>query len=479
MPASTLTATARPGSFTFESTLPPKLDINVGAKSHFFQPPKTPSASGSLQLSRVAQSGQDERPSTASKRKRSSRGSIAATPEASMPVKSKSWPNVRYESPAPLANSQYQLAGGSDTPTTEIAAAIEQDLLPLPDMPSQCGRWLRPLDAPEIHDYFGQGQDCTATALGRERNGHPRIPASIQRRYGLGKAVYNVAGKVWEFCRSTAFNGFFAGGGRGYELKTVSCYGHEGEEKMWQDTGEEDGLSDLNKPIPGRFPEEDFIPDYMSFDHSESSPSSQYPAKRIHRDKSEDEESMSTSWMVVTHTPTSIHERSPSSRRAIRDNALYTSASHASSSPTRKIASRSHHQRTRPMIPAPSSSFARCSPSPTRSRQHHHRTNNSTANIASSTVASFASPRSSTSSPCKSNSRHLPSPRRSHESTTSIMNVPSPLSPEVQRHAARLRRREFEEDANLKRFNAQLKAMIREGKEALGTRVEVEILDDG
>lgn len=44
---------------------------------------------------------------------------------------------------------------------------------------------------------------------------------------------------------------------------------------------------------------------------------------------------------------------------------------------------------------------------------------------------------------------------------------------EVQRHAARIRKRELEEDANLKRFNQQLKAMIREGKEALGTKIEV------
>ena len=36
-----------------------------------------------------------------------------------------------------------------------------------------------------------------------------------------------------------------------------------------------------------------------------------------------------------------------------------------------------------------------------------------------------------------------------------------------------MRRRELEGDANLKRFNQQLKAMIKEGKEALGTTIEV------
>ena len=48
---------------------------------------------------------------------------------------------------------------------------------------------------------------------------------------------------------------------------------------------------------------------------------------------------------------------------------------------------------------------------------------------------------------------------------------------EMQRHAARLRKKEAEEDANLKRFNKQLKAMIREGKEALGTKFEVEEIE--
>ena len=35
-------------------------------------------------------------------------------------------------------------------------------------------------------------------------------------------------------------------------------------------------------------------------------------------------------------------------------------------------------------------------------------------------------------------------------------------------------KREGEEDANPRRFNQKLKAMIKEGKEALGTKFEVE-----
>jgi hypothetical protein len=44
----------------------------------------------------------------------------------------------------------------------------------------------------------------------------------------------------------------------------------------------------------------------------------------------------------------------------------------------------------------------------------------------------------------------------------------------VQRFAAKVRRREREEDASIQRLNDQLKAMIREGREALGARVEID-----
>jgi hypothetical protein len=50
----------------------------------------------------------------------------------------------------------------------------------------------------------------------------------------------------------------------------------------------------------------------------------------------------------------------------------------------------------------------------------------------------------------------------------------SPGAVDAQRYAAKVRRRELEEDASIRRLNKQLKAMIKEGKEALGTRIEIE-----
>lgn len=74
--------------------------------------------------------------------------------------------------------------------------------------------------------------------------------------------------------------------------------------------------------------------------------------------------------------------------------------------------------------------------------------------------------------------------KRAAPSTTPIKSpgLPSPRSKdgpgsaEVQKYAAQIRRKEREEGASIRRLNRQLQAMIREGKEALGTTVEVDDL---
>lgn len=52
------------------------------------------------------------------------------------------------------------------------------------------------------------------------------------------------------------------------------------------------------------------------------------------------------------------------------------------------------------------------------------------------------------------------------------------LSREAKIYAAKVRKREVEDDAMVKRLNQQMKALIREGKEALGTKVEVDVDDE-
>ena len=185
-------------------------------------------------------------------------------------------------------------------------------------------------------------------------------------------------------------------------------------QSMWQDG--DVYQSDLGKlsVIPGCFPEQDFIAEYMSEVHT----SPPRAAKRIQREKGITGD-LSASWVLVSR------ETSPSRLSSRKIPPSNTSARR----PTPKLGRRPVLPASRPLL----TSFA------------------GSPGLCSDRSASFASPRSPNMSPKRE----------------------SPLSADVQRQAARMRRRELEEDANLKRFNQQLKAMIKEGKEALGTTIEV------
>lgn len=424
--------TSMPGSFSFDTTLPPKLDINVGAKSHFFQPPKTCSASSSLHRSTLSLPAPNVIITPSRKRSRpDSHESDQATPFKAQSHASPSMlshtpsalESPSLMSPMPFVNMQYRLAGGLDTPTAHLI--MDQEGGEYPMSPDPHVRGIGGYQSgPD--NYFPR----SASALSREGNGRPRLQASPRMQDGLGKAVYgmvSVAGKVWDFCRTAAFKGFYAGGGQGYEMKPPVEY-MNCEQSVWQENECDDVFNLENNekgPVPGCFPEEDYIADYMSHNHT----TLPHAAKKRQREKGMGGE-ISASWVLVDSAPLS-REASPqrlSSRKIPTSN---TSARR----PIPKLG-------RRPVLPASRPSLTSYAGSP---------------GLQSDRQASYASPRS-------------PITSSKHE---------SPLSPEVQRQAARIRKRELEEDANLKRFNQQLKAMIKEGKEALGTKFEVlESVDD-
>lgn len=418
--------TIMPGSFSFDTTLPPKLDINVGAKSHFFQPPKTCSASGSLHRSTASLPSQHVTRTPSRKRSRpDSHESDQTTPVKAQSHASPSMlsdtPPAResptYLSPMPFANTQYRLAGGLDTPTAHLI--MDQEGGEYPTSPDLHVRGIRGYQI-DPDSYF----PLSTSALSRESNGRPRLQASPRVQDGLGKAVYgmvSVAGKVWDFCRTAAFKGFYAGGGQGYPMKPPVKY-VDCDQSMWQEIERDDvfhsGLCEKSL-VPGCFPEEDFIVDYMSQNHT----TLPHAAKKIQREKGMGGE-ISASWVLVGSTSAS-REASPSRLSTRKIPTSNTSARR----PIPKLG-------RRPILPASRPSLTSYAGSP---------------GLRSDRPASYASPRSPITSP-------------KHE---------SPLGAEVQRQAARIRKRELEEDANLQRFNQQLKAMIKEGKEALGTRFEV------
>lgn len=198
-----------PGSFSFDTILPPKLDINVGAHSHFFQPPKTASASSSLYRSNASLSAQDANLTTSRKRSRhNSYSSEQATPYKAPSHASPNDASCTLSalessismSPVPFVNTQYRLAGGLDTPTARPTMDEDGGYRTSPDVYVRGFGGFQ--SAPD--SYFPQ---CPS-ALSRENNGRPRQHTSPQIQDGFGKAVYgmfSVAGKVWNFCRTTAF----------------------------------------------------------------------------------------------------------------------------------------------------------------------------------------------------------------------------------------------------------------------------------
>ena len=414
---------AMPGSFGFDAILPPKLDI--GAKSLFFQPPKTPSASTSLAILDVSSSTSRKRSRHDTYDHAPPTSTTQATTRSEMPVITPS-ETPGAMSPAPLVDSRYFLAGGLDTPTAARSSLMdfgENEYRATPNLHLRGGRGIEGFN-PSSESYFPH----LPSALAREGNGRARLQRQVGIRDGVGKIVYTfvgVAGKVLQFCKTAAFNGFYAGGGQGYDMKPP-LQSLDGGQSMWQDM-ETDDMSqtwDAEKSLlPGRFPDEDFYPNYMSQDHTTPPRAS----KKIQRETASGE--VSASWVVVGSNRSS-RESSP------------TRLSHRKSPLTGTFARKPIPRLgRRPILPASRPLLTSYAGSP---------------GVHSNGTASFASPRSLTSSP-------------KHESPGSI---------EVQRHAARMRRREMEEDANLKKFNNQLQAMIKEGKQALGTKFEVEINED-
>ncbi|KAJ4370929.1 hypothetical protein N0V86_008623 [Didymella sp. IMI 355093] len=54
----------------------------------------------------------------------------------------------------------------------------------------------------------------------------------------------------------------------------------------------------------------------------------------------------------------------------------------------------------------------------------------------------------------------------------------SPLPPDSQKLVSRIRREEMEDDARMRRMSSQMSAMLKEAREALGSKVEIEDDDD-
>ncbi|KAE8149119.1 CoA binding domain-containing protein [Aspergillus avenaceus] len=350
-------------SFVLDSPIPPQLDL-AGAPSQLFLPPN-PSASSAL-----------FRSISIPNRKRQ-RGAESET---------RSW----LESPiSPTSfTPDDRLAGGDEVTAEHDYRPSRYRNLPLK----------LPLDS---------SVESLSEASGARRKRSRRDPTSVVAPSPCGpedekftdhgpydpqpapmrwsRAVMDVVGKVWDFCWSGAFKGFYAGGGRGYTMSASDpSMSTEQDDRAWQPT-EKHAFSSPS----------------ASVHRVESSPApGNYVDDELHRN-----------WVVV-----SPHEA--------RENYGYEAAPSTRRRVHRRNSSYGHSRRRQP---------------------------------AKRTFVSHPS-----ALPAKS---HFSTPAKPRE---------SPVSVETQRYMDQMRRMEREEDASLRRLNRQLQAMIKEGKQALGTQIEVD-----
>ena len=423
-----------------------KSHIRTGSRSHFFQPPNTSSVSTPLQRSSSdLRFHQDEGSSTKKRSRNDSLQSTLSTPQSVTPG---AWSSIstreasEITSPIPFVNTRYRLAGGLDTPPTAIASGFE-DPQDAPDFRFRRGDRTDDATLPP-EDYFLR----MPPALDREGNGRSRAYPPLTQSEGWGQAVVaavaGVAGKVWEFCTASAFRGFHAGGSEGQNMgaTTSSLYDNGTcQSSIWQDISP--SASNIMNPIsslpstsvPGGYPDADSSP---SPDHT--------PLRAGKRPKYDS----SSSWVMVPSNVTDSRETSPSriASRKLPSLASTPSARRPASSAglRRPILPASRPSLTHTPTNRPASSASTRSPLPSPRRASHRRTSSYTTNGITEEFGLGGAPE-------------------------------SPISAEAQRFAAKVRKREKEEDRALKGFNERLKAMIKEGKEALGTKFEIEMDD--
>ncbi|KAL4807395.1 hypothetical protein BDV18DRAFT_137589 [Aspergillus unguis] len=355
-------------SFLFDSPVPPQLDL-VGAPSPLFQVP-APSASSALYHSISKSHRKRSRPELDY-----GRVNHLHTPHRPPPPVSDFFADLDETYDHEDYDIHHRPSRYRDYPRTPLDASLTDSSKGPDDFRrKRCRRE----DPSLVIAASPSGIDEKAMAP-------EQMPTAAEpaRPVRWSRAVLNVVGKVWDFCWSGPFRGFYAGGGRGYPLESSAS-----------------PLADShhdNSPHSSRPSSSSMFPSIA--EKQAVSVPGEYPLEA-------GEEALHGNWVMISPTEGTTSYNSPCSRPRSRKSHVPRRVVHRRTPPKRSLA------------PHPQPTFS--------------------------------------------------APAKPHE---------SPVSVETQRYLAKQRRREREEDASLQRLNKQLQAMIQEGKQALGTRVEVDDMD--
>ncbi|GAB0133078.1 hypothetical protein EsDP_00001494 [Epichloe bromicola] len=383
----------------------------------------------------------------------------------------------------------YTLAGQLDTPTSGGLADGE----PLEDSMYSDEDYRKALGSKRCRDDV-DAAEASGPSLVFDLPHHPHYQSPGWSTVAFS-TIGGVVGKVWEFCKVGAFKGFYAGGGRGFEMPPGEGVLPEGSTQHH------------HHRIPGYFPEGECCNDqdaagklYML--GGASTPS----APAVKRRQTAPMDDLGRNWVMVkgqdqvgdssgNATPrrtSSSYRSSPrnrnqgpsavTGRRISAPNQRRVSGKFSSPAPYRASPRNSGINTISPPCtfepPRPASCASFASPrslSPTKA-----------SSMASSTnVASTASPTPATSR--GHNRRQTFTHSRTHSSASTassrgaaddVDNSPR-LNVEARQLAAQRQREERDTDVRIAAFNKQLQDMIRQGKEALGTTIEVDGEDGG
>ncbi|KAK0721570.1 hypothetical protein B0T26DRAFT_642438 [Lasiosphaeria miniovina] len=320
--------------------------------------------------------------------------------------------------------------------------------------------------------------------------------------------IGDVMGKVWEFCKTGAFRGFHAGGGEGYEFSGSTVASQTG--KPWGDgnsmsTPQTDPtLTDhYQESIPGQFPQPSMA-SYSPEHHEKATTLESAPRPAVKRRQVSANDELRKNWVMVDEP---------------RDQKARAFGAEVSKAPLRPAASHNHRSSgsgyymqtaasTSRRISVPTSRISSGSGGtigtlPRNSRTSLRISHAGSPSLTARAPASYAQPRSpvSRSSPSRipvpaapggltlktsysqSSASAASTGRRSRAPVDKLDPQDIEASPRLDAEAKHLAQKklavERETDARVDAFNARLLNMIRQGKEALGTTVEVLGDDDG
>ncbi|TVY55089.1 hypothetical protein LCER1_G002849 [Lachnellula cervina] len=412
---------------------PPRLS---GAKSHIFQPPRTRSDSASSSLILTHSATSTTTPTSMARPRFAPRKRTRAMDDEDGAM------DRCPGSPQPLVNTKYVLAGGMDTPNMRALQMDESEYTDI-SYRKQLDSGMRETRRGLFPPLPPDGRQGNGRAVGWDSPGSN----------GWGKAVL---GKIWQW-GGAVFRGFHAGGGQSYTLNAnpeSNPYPVE-EHSFWETEknftwAPPDGES---TPVPGRFPEEDFIPNYLDQHPTPEARSSK--RRQVSRNNTQNEE-IAKNWVVVQ--PPAIENITPSRPQPQPLAHPRAGGTARYSMPTASSSGR----RSTANLTRPASRAGTAPRRPMLSRVSHA----GSPALTPSRGASFASARSTPNSKLPRPSSPMRGPNKA---------VDSPAAKEAQRWVAQKKKEEREADESIRRLDQQLKAMIREGKEALGTKVEVEM----